>query len=187
MDPISATLGIVGLGMQIYGGMKSSEVAGQEAKVSQDEATQEQGINDAKQAAMELNGRRTQMENVRNVQRARALAENTGVGQNAQFGSGLAGGLAQITDQGLFNMSGVNSALQTGRQINSFNQNITSDKKQMAALGGTMATDQGIASLGGAIMKAGPMVGQMGQAGMSFAKDFSSLMGPGSLSGGLGS
>lgn len=171
--------------MQIFGGMGASKTAGEEAKVSADEATQEQGINNAKQAAMELNGRRTNMENIRNIQRARAMNLNTSVNQGAQFGSGLQGGQAQAEDQGLFNMSGVNSALQTGRQINAFNQNITSDKIQMASLGGTMAQDQGIASLGGALMKAGPMVGAIGQSAYSFGKDFASLMSPGSLSGGL--
>lgn len=163
MDPISLAMGAVGLGMQIFGGIGSAQTAGQEAQVSQDEAKQEQGINDAKQAAMELNGRRTQMENVRNNQRARAQSENAAVQQGAQFGTGLQGGLAQIQDQSLFNMQGVNDALQTGRQIAGFNQNITNDKYQMASLGATAATDQGITSLGGALIKAGPIVGAFGK------------------------
>lgn len=186
MDPISATLGVIGLGMQIFGGIGASKTAGQEAQVSQDEARQEQGINDTKQAAMELNGQRTQLENIRNNQRARAMAENSAVNQGAQFGSGLQGGLAQINDQSMFNMQGVNDALQTGRTINQFNKNISSDKQQMAVLGGTMATDQGISSLGGAIMKAGPMVGQMGTSAFGQIKSSNfgqSLFGGGSPSG----
>lgn len=160
---IGAAIGAVGLGMQIFGGVGQADVAKQQAQVSMDEAKQEQGINDAKQSAMELSGRRMQMENVRNNQRARAMAENAAVGQGAQFGSGLQGGLAQINDQSLFNMTGVNDALSTGRQINQFNQGISADKIQMAQLGGKAATDQGIASIGGAVMKAGPIVGQFSQ------------------------
>jgi hypothetical protein len=159
MDPISLAIAGVGLGLSIFGGMSQSKVAGEEASVSENEAQQEQGINNVKQQQMELQGRRQSMENIRNTQQARAMAVAGATSGGAQFGSGLAGGLAQVTDQGLFNQVGVNSALQSGRQIAGFNQNITNDKMQMAALGGTMATDQGITSLGGAFMKAGPMVG----------------------------
>lgn len=200
MDPISLAIGAVGLGMQIFGGVSSSNVAKQQAQVGQQQAavsgniaTQEQGINDAKQAAMELQGRRTQLENVRNNQRARAQAVQSATTQGAQFGSGLQGGLGQIQDQSLFNMSGVNSALQTGRQIAGFNQNITGDKLQLASLGsqsaglqGQAATDAGISSIGGALLKSGPMIGQLGQnatAGFKSMNFGQSLFGGGSPSG----
>lgn len=161
MDPVSLALGAVGLGMQIFGGAGQAENAQQAAAVSQDVAKQEQGINDTKQKQMELEGRRTQMENIRNNQRARAMAENSAVNQGAQFGSGLQGGLGQIQDQSMFNMSGVNSALTFGRQINTYNQAISSDKQQLAQIQGDSATNQGIMSLGGSLMKAGPVIGQL--------------------------
>lgn len=183
MDPISLAVGAVGLGMQIFGGLSSASNASQQAKVSQDIASQEQGINDAKQQAMEIQGRRTQLENVRNNQRARAQAVQSATSQGAQFGSGLSGGLAQIQDQSLFNMQGVNDALQTGRQINTFNQGISSDKEQLAALGGQAATDQGWSSLGGALMKSGPVIGQLGQNAYKGLGQLS-LFNSGSLSGG---
>lgn len=160
---IGAAVGAIGLGVSLFGSSEAAEVAGKQAKVSADEAKQEQGINDAKQQAMELSGRRMQLENMRNIQRGRALAENTAVNQGAQFGSGLQGGLDQIMDQGLFNMVGVNSGLQTGRQIAGFNSAISADKLQMAQLGGEAAKDQGLASLGGAIMKMGPTIGAFSQ------------------------
>lgn len=172
MDPISLAVGAVGLGMQIFGGLSSASNARQQAQVSSDVASQEQGINNAKQQAMEINGRRSQMENVRNNQLARSQALENATSQGAQFGSGLQGGLAQIQDQTAFNMQGVNDALQTGRQINTFNQSISSDKQQLASLGGQAATDQGISSLGGALMKSGPVIGQLGQ---NVTKGFSSI------------
>ena len=182
MDPISLAMGAVGLGMQIFGGIGQSQDAHEAAKISQDVARQEQGINDAKQKQMELEGRRSQMENIRNNQRARAMAENAAVNQGAQFGSGLQGGLAQIQDQSLFNMSGVNSALSIGREINSFNQNISADKQQLAQVQASSATNQGIATLGGAVMKAGPIIGQVSQGfgGFNIGNTF---MGGGSPSG----
>lgn len=112
---------------------------------------------------MELEGRRTQLQNVRNAQRARAVAVQSAVSQGAQFGSGLQGGLAQIQDQMGWNMLGVDQALATGREINQYNQNISQDKQKLASLGADSATSQGFASLGGALIKAGPIIGQVSQ------------------------
>lgn len=160
---LGAAVSAVGLGMSIFGGLGSSSAASKEAALSKDEAVQELGINNAKQQAMEISGRRAQLENIRNNQRARAAATNAATNQGAQFGTGLQGGLAQINDSTQFNMLGVNDSLQTGRQINTFNQKISSDRADMATLGGTAAQDAGFASLGGAVMKAGPFVGQFSQ------------------------
>lgn len=162
-----AAVSAIGLGMSIFGGMQQSAIAKQQAQVSGDIARQEQGINNQKQEAMELNGRRQQLEIIRNQQRARALAQNSAVNQGAQFGSGLQGGLAQINDQSAFNLLGVNDALQTGRSIAGFNQNISNDKIQLASLGGDAASAAGFSSLGGAIMKSGPIVGQLTGLGAS--------------------
>src|ERR1700722_7108390 len=96
IDPISATLGVVGLGMQLFGGFASAANAGEIASVSADEATQEQNINNQKQQAMELDARRQQLQIIRTNQQTQALAVARGTSQNAQLGSGLAGGLAQV-------------------------------------------------------------------------------------------
>lgn len=186
MDPISLAIGAVGLGMQIFGGLSGAKVARQQAQVSEDEAKQEQSINDTKQQAMVVQNNRMQIENSRNMQRQRAQAENASVNQGAQFGSGIQGGLAQVTDQGMFNGLGNNQAVQTGQEINSFNKNISSDKQQMAQLGGQAATDAGIASMGGALLKSGPVIGQLGQNAWGGIKSMNlggGLMGGGSPSG----
>ena len=186
MEPISLAISAVGLGMQIFGGIAASDNAHAQAAVAQDEATQEMGINNAKQAAMELNGRRSQIENIRNNQRARAQATQAATTQGAQFGSGLQGGLDDIQNQTTFNIQGVNDALSTGRTINAYNQNISYDKMKMAALGGQAATDQGIASLGGAVIKSASTLGAIGQAGYSGLKGLNlgqGLFGGGSPSG----
>lgn len=158
---LGAGVSALGLGMSIFGGLDQSRIAKEQASVSMDVARQEQGINDQKQQAMELAGRRQQLEIIRNNQRARALAENNATNQGAQFGSGLQGGLAQITDQSTFNLVGVNSALETGRNIAGYNNAISSDKIRLAQLGGDAASAAGFASLGGSIMKAGPVIGAL--------------------------
>ena len=163
MDPISLAIGAVGLGMQIFGGMGQARASEEAARISADEAKQEQGINAQKQQAMELSGRRQQMEITRNAQRARAMAVQSATTQGAQFGSGLQGGLAEVTDQSLFNLVGVNSALETGRNINQYNNAITQDKYAMAKAQSSGAQDAGYASLGGALLKSGPIIGQISQ------------------------
>jgi hypothetical protein len=181
MDPISLAIGAVGLGMQIFGGIGASQNAKEAAAINQDVAKQEQSINERKMTQMAIESRRMQLENIRNNQRARALSEATAVNQGAQFGSGLQGGQAQINDQTLFNMQGVNQAIQTGSQIYGLNSIISEDKQKLASVQSDMATNQGIASLGGSVMKAGPIIGQLSQGFGGFS--FNSLFGGGSPSG----
>lgn len=197
MDPITIGLMAVGTGLQIYGGMKQSGIAKQQAAIGQqqasisaDEAAQEQGINYQKQQQMQLQASRMQLENFRNVQRARAQGLNTAVSQGAQFGSGLQGGQAQATDQGYTNALGINQNLEIGNNIFGYNNAISQDRiksaglqSQSAALGGDAATASGISSLGGALVKTGPTIGAMAK-GINFSG--LNLFSPGSLSGGFG-
>lgn len=156
---VGAAISAVGVGMSIFGGMEQSNIAHEKAAYSSDVAQQELGINQQKQNAMELAGRRQQLEIIRNGQRARALAENNATNQGAQFGSGLQGGLAQVTDDALTNLLGVNQSLEIGRNINTYNTKISQDKMRLAQLGGDEASAAGFSSLGGSIMKIGPTVG----------------------------
>lgn len=159
MDPISAGLGVVGLGMQLYGSLSGSSDARRASEINQQIAGDEGQINEQKRKAMELSGRRQQLEVMRNNQRLRAQATNAATNQGAQFGSGLAGGLAQIQDQSFFNLQGINQNLEVGRNIFGINQDISQKKQQLASIQGDMMTDQAIGSLGGALMKMGPTIG----------------------------
>lgn len=167
-DPVSAGLQVVGIGLSIFGGLEQAKVAKEQAKVSSHIGEMELGINESKREAMELNARRQQMEIFRNTQRARAQATNAAVNQGANLGSGLQGGLADVANQGLFNLFGVNAALQTGEKIASYNDAISQDKIQLAKLGGDAADAQMWTSLGGALVKSGPTIGQLTQGFGSF-------------------
>lgn len=190
MDPISLAIGAVGLGMQIFGGLSgaANTKASSQAMtaVSLDEAHQEQAISDQKQQAMEIAGRRQQLEIMRTSQRARANAVQSATSQGAQFGSGLQGGLAQVQDQSTFNMEGVQQALMTGRNIAGLNSNISQDRYSMLNLQNTAtqnnATDQGYSSLGGALLKSGPVIGQLSK-GFGGAGIGNLFMGGGSPTG----
>lgn len=168
MDPL--TLGLMSFGAigQIGGAILGMGTAHQTAEVSMDVAKQEQGINDQKKQQMQLQAQRSQLENFRNIQRARAQGLNAATSQGAQFGTGLIGGQDQATDQGAYNALGINQNLTIGNKIAGYNDTISQDKIQLAQLGGQAATDQGLSSLGGALMKIGPTVGQIGQ-GWSFS------------------
>lgn len=170
MDPISLGLGIVGMGMQLFGGMKASGIAKQQAAVSQDMAQQEQGINNLKQQQMQLESRRGQLQNFRNAQRLRAQATAAAVQGGAQFGSGLQGGIADIENTATENSLGINQASSISSGIFNFNNKISADKMQMASLGGDMASAQALSSLGGSMVKSGPMIGGQVKDFMQWAK-----------------
>lgn len=163
MDPLTLGIAAVGIGMQVFGGMSASEHANQANQVQQQIAGLEQGVNGQRRDAMELSGRRQQMEVFRNNQRQRAMATNAAVNQGAQFGSGLQGGLAQVQDQSMFNSLGISQNLQIGRNIFGLNDQITGAKAQVSSIQTQMGQDQGIASLGGSISRSAGTLGQMGQ------------------------
>jgi hypothetical protein len=163
MDPISAGIAVVGLGLSIFGGMSQANVSRQQAQVSAGIAADEQQINVQKQQQMQLEARRSQLENFRNAQRQRANATASAVNQGAQFGTGLQGGIAGVQDTALENSLGINQGMQISQNIFGINSDISNKKIQLAQLGGTAATDQGLASLGGSLMKSAPIIGGFGK------------------------
>lgn len=171
MDPVSIGLGLAGLGMQLFGGLSAASNAKQQAQVSGEIAGDEQKINVQKRRQMMLEASRKVTENFRNVQRIKAQGEAAATMGGAQFGSGFAGAQAGEADQGFVNAQGVNQNLEIGQDIFGVTSDINKKKIQLAALGGKAATDQGIASLGGALVKSGPTIGSFAQnigARMSF-------------------
>lgn len=187
MDPFtmfSTAVSVVGMGMSLFGGASAAEDAKKAAGIQSNIAGLEGGLEDQRHKAMELTANRNQMEILRTNQRARATATNNAVSQGAQFGSGLQGGLAQVQDQSLFNLAGVNQNLEIGEAQFGINKQITDQKQQLAQVQGQMATDQGLASLGGALTKAGPTIGNI-SSGFGNIKigGMGGLMGGGSPSG----
>lgn len=160
---LTAVTQVVGLGMSIFGGASSASDAKQAANIQSNIAGLEGGLEDQRHTAMELSAHRQQLEILRNNQRARATAMTNATSQGAQYGSGLQGGLAQVQDQSLFNLAGVNQNLQIGEAMFGINKQITEQKQQLAQVQSQSATDQGVASLGGSLIKAGPVIGNLGQ------------------------
>jgi len=153
MDPISIGLAAVGLGMQLFGGISSSEEAKKQAQISQQNFALENKVNDQRRQAMELSANRQSLENYRNVQRAKAAGLNAAVGQHAEFGSGLQGGQAQASDQGMWNAQGIAQNLEIGRNIFGLNSQISGNKALISQSQSAQATDQGISNFGGSLVK----------------------------------
>lgn len=153
MDPISAGLGAIGLGMQLFGGISAASHAKEAYGIQSQITGLETQVNDQRRTAMELSASRQQMEIFRNNQRARSMAVNNATNQNAQFGSGLQGGLAQIQGQSLFNLAGVNQNLSIGRNIFGINDKISQQKLALSGVQSEMVTDQSISGFGSSLMK----------------------------------
>ena len=178
MDPISIGLQAVGFGLQLWGGMQAADVAKQQAEVSSKIAGEEQKINEQKQIQQQMESRRMQLQTIRNVQRQRAMGIAAAVNQGASSGSGLQGALGQNTAEGMFNLQGLQQAGEISKNIFGINNTISGYKQELASLGGDMAEAQGLASLGGSIMKIGPTVGAFGKDAGAFFKNNSGFAGP---------
>lgn len=195
MEPLSIGLGLAGLGMQLFGGLGSAGVAKQQAQISSQVANvsgqiagDEQQVEAQKYQQMQLEANRANLQNFRKTQQVKAQGLAAATAGGAQFGSGLAGAQGAETDQGLYNSLGINQNLQIGQNIFGINSDISSKRIQIAGLqsqsallGGQAATDQGISSLGGALLKIGPTVGAAAKNAGSL--NFNSLFGGGSPSG----
>lgn len=178
MDPLTIGMMAVGAGMSIFGGISGASNAKAQAAVSSDIAGQEQNINAQKLQQMQLQAGRMNLQNFRNVQQARSQGLTAATSQGAQFGSGLQGGQAQATDQGLYNSLGINQNLQIGTTIAGYNDKISADKMQLASLGGDAATDQAWSSAGNSVMGAAGTIGKLGK-----SVSFNGFFGGGSPSG----
>lgn len=172
MDPITIGLQVVGMGMQIFGGMSAADDAKREAELSKQISGFQQKQNEVRRQQMELSASRSQIENVRNMQRARAMATASAVNQGAQFGSGLQGGIAQINSAAGWQNLGIDQNLQLGNKMFDYQNQISGLQGQMADVKGQQAEDAAWASLGGSLMKSAGGIGNIAQTGWGAVKNF---------------
>lgn len=171
MDPLTVGLAVGGLALQAYGGISASKEAQHQAEIQQKIYGLESSVNDQRKQAMELSANRQQLENFRNVQRIRASGMNAAVNQGAQYGSGISGGQAQATSQGLFNSLGISQNLQIGRNIFGLNDQISQQKVQLSQSQSSQAEDQAWSGFGSSLTKnAGTISNIAGAAGASGGK-----------------
>lgn len=149
--------------MQIFGSYEASQDAHKAAGIQKNITADEMQINSQKQTQMNLEANRQIIQNFRNVQRARAAGTAAAVNQGGQYGSGLQGGNAQNTAQGFWNNSGIQQNRQIGNTIFGINNDISSNKMQLADVQADQYTDQAISSFGGTLVKDGGTIGNLGK------------------------
>lgn len=158
-DPLTFGVGTaVGLGLQAYGMSQSMAGASAYNQAAVAEIGAEEKVQGLHEQFMELDSRRKQLENLRNTQKARAMAVAAGASQGASFSSGVAGGEAQVMGHGAFGASGLAQSLMIGRGI--YQQDLNIDKQRIAMSNANlqMQYGSGMSSLGQSIMGgAGPL------------------------------
>lgn len=150
--PIATAIAIAGIGLAGYGLFSGSQNAKKAAGIQKQILAQQQNIEEEKRKAMELDASRRTLETFRNVQRTKSVAQANAVAQGANSSSGLLGGYAQAQGEGNYGLLGIGQNLQIGRSIFDFNKQITGLKQQLADVNASMQVDQGITSLGSAMI-----------------------------------
>lgn len=159
VSPWSIGTEAIGLGVSIYGGIEAMGAQKEIAGISMQEAGVEKQQNEVRRQAMEMSAHRQMLQQVRNTQKARSMALETGAAQGGQFGSGLAGAYGSISGQGSSNIAELSQGLQFGEQEFNLTNQLDDLKMSMAKAQGQLASAQGISSIGGGIMNAGKAFG----------------------------
>jgi len=152
---IGLAAGAIGTGVQVMGSMAAQDAQRRSAQLQrQAEAT--------RQRAMDLDSQRKQYSIIREQQTARAQAIANATSGNAQFGSGLQGGLAQVSGQSGTNLQGVQQNTEAGAEMFAIN-GAKYGADVNASRAGTMTSfGQGISSLGGTITKDAGTISKIG-------------------------
>jgi len=148
MDPISLSFMAISLattGLGMFDKMKgaSAQTAAQEQMIGV-----ERQENSLRNQIMHLTANREQMQNLRNVQRARSLATSNAVSSGAQFGSGLQGGLEQVGGAGNTNALNLSQDVQGGDTMFGLSNEMSAAKIAYAQAGGDINTGTGLMQLG---------------------------------------
>lgn len=148
-------IGAVGSAVSGYFGMQAEQGVTQSSQNIAKLQEQANQIN-YNQARMTIS--RNSLQEIRNAQTARATAIAGATNQGAQFGSGLAGGEAQIAGQAGTNLLGLNQAASFAGQMNTVNQGISQQEISKAGYQSTANMWQGIGGMFGGLTSAGNSV-----------------------------
>lgn len=153
---MSAAMGMIGMGIQLVSGVMS---AGAQAEMANKQASASIRAENAREQQMRLDSHRQRRQAVREGLLARSMSLIAGVSQGAQYGSGVAAGLAQATSGAAQNVQAISSNEVTGGRIFQANR----DYYRATAEGqAQIAMWQGIGSIGGAIANNAGAIGRIG-------------------------
>lgn len=156
---MGAAVGILGSVVSLVGNVVSASA--QQQMVNEQTAASKRAEN-AREQQMQLDAQRRRRQAVRESLLARSMSLSAGVNQGAQYGTGVAGGMAGAVNQGLENQQGINSGEILGSRIFQANRDYF-DATQRGQAG--MAMGQGISAIGGAITNNAGAIGRLGGGG----------------------
>jgi hypothetical protein len=128
--------------INIASAQASADAASSSAAINQQIIGFNNQIQGQRKQAMELDARRSQLEEIRKLQRARAVSLQVGIASGSQRGSGLQGAYAQQSGQSGNNMLGIQQNLGIGENIFALNSNISQQNIAMEQLKSQYAKQQ---------------------------------------------
>lgn len=141
VNQAAASVGFAGQNYGINAGAaQDSLVAAQQSSAINKNIYNDQlAIQQQKRQAMELDANRSQLEVIRNSQRARSMALFNAQSTGAQRGSGLQGGYGQISGQSNTNALGIQQNLQIGENVFNLNADVSKNSLDMNDVQTTLA------------------------------------------------
>lgn len=155
---IGAGIGLAGLGLDIFETQQQSQYQQQVTQANINIAGIQEKENQQRQLAMQINARRQQTQQIRQAQLARSQGLASATNQGAQFGSGLAGGQAQVTGEAAYNLEGISQNLQISDTLFDLSNQQSQQEIAKFQAQSQANTASGFASIGQDIFKAaGPL------------------------------
>lgn len=151
-----SVVGAIGVGLQVAGSVFGS-MAQQKMVAEQTRASKK--AENAREQQMRLESANRRRQAVREAVVGRAMAQSVGVAQGAQYGSGVAGAMANATAQGAENQQVTSATEAIGGRVFEANREYFDATQKGSA---KVAMWQGISSLGGAISSNAGRINQIG-------------------------
>lgn len=153
---MAAAVGLLGSGISLVSGIMGS--AAQSEMVAKQAAASTRAEN-AREQQMRLDSHRQRRQAVREGLLARSMSLTAGVSQGAQYGSGVAAGLAQATSGAAENVQAISSNETLGGRVFQANRDYYQATSEGQA---KVAMWQGIGSIGGALSSNAGAIGRIG-------------------------
>lgn len=161
MDPVTAIMGGIGLGIELYGASKAKQASGRISQDQQQILGQEQAENDVRQRAVAMMAQRKQIQSVREAQMAGARSRAAAVQGGAQFGSGAKAGEQMAQSGNAYNQETISQDLQSANQMFSLDRGINQLKSQIGYAQTSLSNAQGIEQIGASLMGGAGALGRL--------------------------
>lgn len=162
---MAVTSAVVGVGSAIFGVGSSVIGASNQADAQQQMLGIQAKQQKQRQDLFEIEQQRKRIESLRQGQVAASTARANAVGQGAQFGSGLLGGIGEIQGETNYNILGINQNTMVGENLFGLDQQLTDAKINSAQATSMQQMGQSMTSFGGMLVS---NMGEIGRLSSGF-------------------